>query len=155
MRDMTKQFALCAALSALILSACESPEAAGGGESVTATEEGGDAEQSGSGEEIVFSETGWLTVGADGAVQTTFIDPDGRYRDLRNGEQVAAGMWEQRRDGALCFEPDQGVGACWEPGNLEDDGSVIVTNGDGKNVEIKEVTYIPPADDDSEEEAGG
>ncbi len=158
------------ALAGLALASCEAPDESGGsgssaagspaaaaGESASAEGSGADGESE---EEasagLVFTESGWLTVGADGGVQTTFIDAGGRYRDLRNGEQVAEGKWQERPDGSLCFEPDAGFGACWEIEPLEDDGTAIAVNGEGKRIEIKRVSYIGPEaseDDDTDAES--
>lgn len=136
------------ALCGLTLSSCEAP-ADSSGEAATpsaSASEAGDAADGGEKETavLVFAESGWLTVGADGGVQTTFLDADGRYRDLRNGEQVAQGSWQQRPDGSLCFEPDTGFGACWTIEPLEDDGSAIAVNGEGKRIEVRRVSYIGP-----------
>lgn len=94
--------------------------------------------------DITVAESGWLTVGTDGAVQTTFFDPDGRYRDLRNGEPFGEGAWEQRPDGKVCFEPDSGRGACWETDQADENGEAKATNGDGKSIVIKQITYLAP-----------
>ena len=141
-----------AALAALTVSACAaepSGDSSGGAE---ASESGSDNSQSARlGQDVAISETGWLTVGSDGAVQTTFFDAGGRYRDLRNGALLAQGMWEQRPDGTVCFEPDAGLGACWETGSEDETGTVIATNGDGKRIEIKRVTYLAPPAPEADE----
>ncbi len=142
-------------LSALSLGACA--EEAGNGSSDSAdtsdtAEQASDA--TGSSDTLAVAETGWLTIGSDGAVQTTFFDTGGRYRDLRNGTLLSQGNWQQRPDGELCFEPDAGLGACWTTSSEEDGGTVIATNGDGKRIEIKRVTYIAPPAPDEEEEGG-
>ncbi|MEM7779518.1 MAG: hypothetical protein AAF697_03890 [Pseudomonadota bacterium] len=103
---------------------------------------------------ISVSGTGWLTVGSDGAVQTTFFDVDGRYRDLRNGSLFAGGTWEQRGDGTICFEPDAGLGACWKPGSADENGTAIATNSESKSIAIKQVTFIAAPADESEEAIG-
>ncbi|WP_407875644.1 hypothetical protein [Qipengyuania nanhaisediminis] len=100
------------------------------------------------GTEIAMAGTAWLTVGTDGAVQTTFVDEDGRYRDFRNSEPFGQGSWEQRPDGTICFEPDSGTGACWE---IEPDGSetdIFATDSEGRRIDIKRITYAPPQDDE-------
>ena len=93
---------------------------------------------------VIGAESGWLTIGTDGAVQTTFLDTGARYRDFRNSELLAEGTWEVREDGALCFEPDAGRGDCWEIGAADENGAAVATNSDGKVIEIKRVTYLPP-----------
>lgn len=98
---------------------------------------------------LITAESGWLTIGGDGAVQTTFFDAGGRYRDLRNGALLAEGSWELREDASVCFEPDAGRGACWQIGAVDDNGTAIATDPDGKQIEIRRVTYVapPPAED--------
>ena len=143
-------FPLLAAV--LGISAC-----APAGEDPSATTEAEAAEPSESpakpekqGRKIAMSETAWLTVGVDGAVQTTFFDADGRYRDLRNGTLAAEGNWERRSDDLLCFEPDTGLGACWETGPVDDKGEAIATDTAGKRIVIKRVAYIAPAVSDAD-----
>ena len=145
-------FAPFAACAALAMSACATEPSDDPSGSEDAAESGSASSQSErSGQDVAVSETGWLTVGTDGAVQTTFFDAGGRYRDLRNGALMAEGMWEQRPDGTVCFEPDAGIGACWETGSEDETGTVIATNGDGKRIEIKRVTYLaPPAPEETE-----
>lgn len=142
-----------ALLLAAALTAC-APEGGDASTDAVAGEQG-DTTQDAPSSTLVLSETGWLTVGSDGAVQTTFFDANGRYRDLRNGQLVAGGQWELRPPRTVCFEPDSGVGACWETGALDADGSATVTNGDGKAIEIKRVTYIAAPAEDADESAGG
>ncbi|MEP0392809.1 MAG: hypothetical protein ABJ205_08005 [Erythrobacter sp.] len=131
-----------ACLSLLVVTACapadegvDEAQASGGDNST------GDAPQA---EPMLMADTGWLSVGSDGSVQTTFLDTGGRYRDFRNGTALDTGDWEQRPDGSLCFTPDGGQGGCWTPDTPGEDGSIIVTSTDGKRVEIKRITYTPP-----------
>lgn len=146
------------ACAVLLLSGCAEGAGDAAGD-VSADASGGDAGGEQAVEEepqtIAMAETGWLTVSEDGAVQTTFFDAGGRYRDFRNGEPMGEGNWEQRPDGLLCFEPDEGSGACWETDKTDEDGSAIVTNEDGARVEIKRVTYVPPETDENEGEGDG
>lgn len=134
--------------AALAVSAC-----AAGGEDTSAPADAEapavDKEPETQGRDISFSETAWLTVGTDGAVQTTFFDADGRYRDLRNGALTAQGGWERRGDGMLCFEPDTGSGACWDTGPVDDKGEAIATDTAGMRIVIKRVAYIAPAASDA------
>jgi len=103
-----------------------------------------------SGEFSTVSETGWLTIGADGAVQTTYFDTDGRYRDFRNGEAVAEGEWRRDARDRVCFEPEAGRGACWSIDQPDDDGEAAATNADGKVIAIRRVAYMPPENNDDE-----
>lgn len=133
----------------LLLAAC-APSAEGDESAEAETDGGESANPSASVSALSVAETGWLTVGQDGAVQTTFFDGDGRYRDLRNGAELAGGQWEQRADGTICFEPDAGLGACWQTGAADDNGTIVATNSDGKSIAIKQVTYAAPSGGESE-----
>lgn len=155
--DSKHHFLIPALCLSIALAACAPAEDASGDDTAN-----GDAATEAeavtqSARDMAMTGSGWLTIGGDGAVQTTFLDPDGRYRDLRNGAFVAGGSWERRTDGRVCFEPDQGLGACWEIGSVEEDGSAIATDGGGKRVLIKQIGYIAPepADEDVIEDAEG
>lgn len=156
MKIRTVFIASITAPALLMLGACT--EEAGGAEAqsepptATPGEDGGSASDTRS-VTLAVADSAWLTVGTDGAVQTTFFDEGGRYRDLRNGQLFAQGAWEQRPDGTICFEPDTGFGACWQTEAEDENGTVIATNSDGKAIEIKRVTYIaPPVQEEGEEE---
>jgi hypothetical protein len=130
------------------IAVCLVPACAPGEDGSTATEEAAPddttADNGSAQEALLMADTAWLSVGSDGAVQTTFFDPDGRYRDLRNGQPMDAGTWQQRPDGSICFTPDTGLGDCWNHGKLEEDGSTVVTSASGKRVEIRQITYAGP-----------
>ncbi|MEO0588923.1 MAG: hypothetical protein AAFZ11_00035 [Pseudomonadota bacterium] len=98
-----------------------------------------------SAESLVMAETAWLSVSEEGAVYTTFLDPDGRYRDLRDGQIVHTGSWQQNASSELCFSPDNGTGACWEHGSPGLDGVMRATNRAGRSIEVKRITYTPQA----------
>lgn len=100
---------------------------------------------------MLVANTGWLSVGADGSVQTTFLDADGRYRDFRNGVVSDTGSWERRPDGAFCLQPDAGKNACWTADRPAKDGSVVVSSDFGKRIELKPISYTPPAEAGSED----
>ena len=153
--------ALLLALAALSLSACEAQtgdESGGLADNAPAAETAApEADEDGrESADIATAESGWLTVGIDGAVQTTFLDSGGRYRDFRNGELNAEGGWHRRPDGRLCFEPDEGLPACWqiEPSDTgaNGDSEAIAEDEDGKRVVIRRISYVgPPAEDDAAE----
>ncbi|EAQ28775.1 hypothetical protein NAP1_14288 [Erythrobacter sp. NAP1] len=157
MQIRTPLIAAIAVAGILTLGACAEETGGGEAESAPATDAAGESGGGGSTTEsitLAVTDSGWLTVGTDGAVQTTFFDEGGRYRDLRNGAPFAQGSWEQRPDGTICFEPDSGLGACWETEAEDENGLVIATNGDGKSIEIKRVTYLPPpAEEEAEAES--
>lgn len=154
MIDDLKFFRWIGPMAAIVLAGCAPAEE---GASNGGTDEANDASdgQAESADSIVFSAaSGWLSVGSDGSVQTTFLDAGGRYRDFRNGTAADIGKWEARADGSLCFTPDTGRGDCWSAGMLEDDGSSIVTSASGRRVEIKRITYAAPSGDEAAEETG-
>ena len=146
-------------MTPLLLAACEGAEvlspaatATGAGESAEAPSDP-PADQ-GSPERIAMAETGWLTIGRDGSVHTTQFDADGTYRDYRNGEFLQSGTWRRREDGLLCFTPasQDRLGACWETKGLEDDGTMRALDADGRTIQLRRVSYLPPKA--SEAEAG-
>ena len=155
---MQMRFPTSMALATLALVACSpeqaDPSSATPAEEVASTDAPADdssdgSESQGENADITFVESGWLTVGTDGAVQTTFFDAGGRYRDYRNGDLFASGTWQQRPDGRLCFEPESGRGACWSFSKPDENGDVTATNADGKAIEIKRVTYVAPTEDET------
>jgi len=92
-----------------------------------------------------MAETAWLSVSEEGVVYTTFLDPDGRYRDIRDGQIAYQGTWEQNASSELCFSPDNAMGACWEHGAPGLDGVMRATNRAGRSIEVKRITYTPRA----------
>ena len=144
---------MASALAMLLLPAC-SGESGADASGLPSGEETGAAGEL-SAESLVMAETAWLSVSADGAVYTTFLDPDGRYRDLRDGEIVFAGNWEQNASGRLCFAPDQGKLACWSHGSPGLNGEMRATNEEGYAIEVKRITYTPSPEPDAESEAEG
>ncbi|MGJ8598287.1 hypothetical protein, partial [Sulfitobacter sp.] len=132
MHIQTRTLALFAAVAALALTACDDGSQTGstGSDTDSSAAEASSEDGSGNGAEaasarepIAMGGTGWLTIGNDGAVQTTFLDSDGRFRDFRNGELLAEGNWERMPDERLCFEPDAGRGDCWEVEAPDADGT--------------------------------
>lgn len=95
--------------------------------------------------------TAWRSNAEDGARFVTYLDADGTYRDLRNGEAYQTGIWTYAsgaRGKLLCFTPEEeaGVKTCWEPGRREGD-NMIVTGPGGRRVELTGATYMPPEND--------
>lgn len=161
MRTLHKSSSLLIAPAALLVAAaCSEGTGETGGSLTAGSADAAVEEESDEGEEdssrtIPMTETGWLTVGSDGSVLTTFFDSGGRYRDFRNGEPLGEGRWEQRPDGSVCFDPDSGAGECWETDSPEDDGSMIVTNEDDKRIGVRRVTYTAPqTDEEASDETG-
>jgi len=138
-------------LAPLLLAACDGAEvlspaatATGSGESAETPSEP-EAEEK-SPERLAMAETGWLTIGRDGSVYTTQFDADGTYRDYRNGEFLQEGKWRRSEDGLLCFTPatQDRPGACWETLGLEDDGTMRARDADGRAIQLRRVSYLPP-----------
>lgn len=101
-----------------------------------------------------FASTAWRSVSDDGARYTTMLDPDGTYRDLRNGDAWGAGSWtlaERPGGSQLCLTPDDenGVETCWEPGRMKGDTMVATGAGD-RRIELRRVDYVPAGDDGEE-----
>ena len=109
------------------------------------TGEVGGEEESQSSESLKMAGTAWLSVSADGEVFTTYLDPDGRYRDVSGGTVRFAGAWRQTGNGELCFTPDTGEGACWDHGAPGLGAVMKATDASGHTIEVRQVAYTPPA----------
>ena len=103
------------------------------------------AETTLSAESLVMAETAWLSITAEGEVFTTYLDGDGRYRDVSGGEVRFGGTWEQNANRELCFSPDEGEGTCWAHRAPGLNGTMRATAPDGRAIEVKKVAYTPPA----------
>ena len=138
--------AALACAAALILAGCASQENAEEGTGPAAVAEGEAAQ---SARNLKMAETAWLSVSAQGEVFTTFLDSDGRYRDVNDGGVRFSGAWEQDETGQLCFTPDTGPAdgppQCWEHGAPGLGGIMRATNDAGRAIELKQVAYTPPA----------
>lgn len=143
------RFLLIAPFTLAVLTACSAQTA----------EEEAAAEQEVVGEETAtaggkaaepreFAGTAWRSMAEDGARFVTYIDEGGTYRDLRNGDPFQQGAWTWNADGfsrKLCFTPkaEGGVERCWSVSPVED-GVMIVTGLDDKQVELERVDYVLP-----------
>ena len=136
--------AISGGMAVFLISGCSAGSEPDAGEPASAASPSSDGTQL-SPESLVMAETAWLSVSEEGAVYTTFLDPDGRYRDLRDGQIVHTGSWEQNASSELCFSPDDGMGACWEHGSPGLDGVMRATNRAGRAIEVKRITYTPQA----------
>ena len=111
--------------------------------------------------------TAWRTATESGARLATYLDPDGTYRDLRNGDPYGTGSWAYT-DGArgklLCFTPsaetDNGsedgettepIETCWETSRVRD-GKMVVTGPGGKRVELTSIAYAAAASEEADEQ---
>jgi hypothetical protein len=146
MLDRVRKSVLLAAPLALALAACADSAETGGSEGPAIVEVSEPVEPEPVAR-IVLSETAWLSVSRDGAVFTTFLDPDGRYRDLRNGETIYSGSWFETPAGELCFQPDTGGAGCWAIGAPGDDRMVRATDGKGRDIALRRIAYAPPRRD--------
>ena len=131
-------------IAALAVTACA------GGDTTPEPETGSDAEAKStlSKESLKMAETAWLSISADGEVFTTYLDSDGRYRDLHEGELRYSGSWEQNENSELCFSPDMGEVSCWSHGLPRLDGTMRATTAGGRAIEVKKVAYAPPPSGD-------
>ena len=97
----------------------------------------------------VFAATAWRVLAADGARYTTYLDQDGTYRDLRNGDPWQTGEWTYAdgEDGKrLCLRPDAdtGIERCWEPDRMR--GDMMRLEGEtGTLIELESVEYVLPS----------
>ena len=144
MRSYTQNRTIAAVLALALLAGCAAEDTSGEGEG-EASPEGAASESPLSQESLVMAETAWLSVSEAGEVFTTYLDPDGRYRDERGGQVVYSGTWEQNPNRELCFMPDSGEGACWAHSSPGLDGVMRATSGQGRAIEAKKVVYTAPA----------
>lgn len=150
----TIRTALTMGALSLALSGCagEDTEAEPQGE---ASSETAPSESTLSEESLVMAETAWLSITADGEVFTTYLDGDGRYRDVSDGVVRFGGTWEQTADRELCFTPDDGQGTCWKHRAPGLNGTMRATASDGRAIEVKKVAYTPPAPSEEASAEGG
>lgn len=92
--------------------------------------------------------TAWRVLGQDGAVYITFLDADGLYRDLRNGDPWRNGNWLRDDAGKLCFTPaDEALtGECWKLKKPNTNGVMRASNDADKTIKLQQVTYVAPDD---------
>lgn len=96
----------------------------------------------------VFAGTAWRSMAEDGARFTTYLDEDGTYRDLRNGDDWQTGTWRYVEAGPLlCFIPEgeDVAETCWKPGKMRGDTMVATDAGD-RRIELEKVAYAPPGE---------
>lgn len=96
-----------------------------------------------------FAETAWRSTSEDGALFTTYLDRDGTYRDLRNGDPWQTGQWTFNATGdeRLCFTPDDedGVERCWKPESMRE-GTMAASGPGDRRIELERVDYQLPED---------
>ena len=139
------------AVAIATLAAC-SPEAGESNEAAHAPQEA--VTPSGEPAPDAFSATAWRALAADGARYTTYLDADGTYRDLRNGDPWQTGTWDHvdsPQGRLLCFTPDHdnGVERCWEPGRMSE-GTMRAESETGLSIELERVEYSRPPEVDEE-----
>ena len=130
-----------ASLSLPLVSGCAAEEVA---EISEDTQDSASPEGELSAESLVMADTAWLSITEQGEVFTTYLDGDGRYRDVRGGEVIYGGVWEQNQDRELCFTADAGESTCWAHGAPGLNGVMRATNGAGRAIEVKKVVYTAP-----------
>ena len=139
------------ALAGLALAACapETGETAEGSAADAPAE--GQETAAGSSTPDSFAESAWLTRAEDGARFVTYFDPDGTYRDMRNGDFLQAGSWTYA-DGPggkqICLEPDAdgSVKMCWQPDTMDGD-TMTATGPEDRRIELERTTYVAPEDE--------
>ncbi len=94
-----------------------------------------------------YLETAWRTMAEDGARYVTYLDSDGTYRDLRNGDAFQTGTWafaDGPNGGQLCFNPEgeNARESCWQPEVMRDD-SLFVRGPEDRRIELTRVEYTP------------
>lgn len=92
-----------------------------------------------------FAGTAWRAQGEDGSLYTTYIDADGTYRDLRNGDPWQTGKWtyDLAGENRLCFTPDDENGAerCWRPERMHGAALDVIGGVEARRVELEPVEY--------------
>ncbi|MEE4204881.1 MAG: hypothetical protein V2I39_01220 [Erythrobacter sp.] len=144
--------ALAALALVVALPGCSEPPSNSGGSATNAASAETEEEAS-SDESLAMAATAWLSVSDAGDVYITYLDPDGRYRDLKEGRLAFSGTWRQKAGGELCFTPDQGTAQCWEHGAPGADRRMLATSSDGREIELRRITYSPPPKDEEVEDA--
>lgn len=93
-----------------------------------------------------FIRTAWRVMGEDGARYTTYLDEDGTYRDLKNGELWQTGSWSFGEDEKLCLTPEDEDGAtmCWDPLRMDGRDALIVVSDADRRVRLEKVDYRIP-----------
>ncbi|MGI8942955.1 MAG: hypothetical protein ACR2FJ_01735 [Qipengyuania sp.] len=96
-----------------------------------------------------FVRTAWRVLGENGARYTTYLDEDGTYRDLKNGELWQTGSWSFGEDEKLCLTPEDENGAtrCWDPLRMEGKDALIVVSDADRRVRLEKVDYRIPDED--------
>lgn len=106
-----------------------------------------DASPTGSPVPKVFAATAWRATSDDGARFTTYLDSDGRYRDVRNGDPWQSGTWrfDTSGGGLLCFKPEgeDGTETCWKPDRMHGD-TMDASDEKGRQIELRRVEYVAP-----------
>lgn len=138
-RPLTTVFA--GSLCCVLLSACAAEE---NSEPASPSSDGNVTTAELSAQSLTMAQTAWLSVSVDGVAYTTFLDPDGRYRDVNGADIIFAGKWEQNAGGQLCFTPDNGRASCWAHGSPGLNGVMRATNEAGYSIELKRIAYTPP-----------
>lgn len=95
-----------------------------------------------------FAGTAWRTNGEDGAVFSTYLDEDGTYRDMKNGQPLQQGSWEALEGDRICFTPDaeDRSGECWETEVPDANGTMRATSDKGRTIELRRIAYVAPGE---------
>ena len=166
--------------SALLLAACSAPADDPASSALQPTGEAAADTVSERSSEIDlpedFAGSGWRVQDETGARYITYLDADGRFRDLRNGDPFTTGAWEVDAEERICFMPDGPDGAddedaeatsdmpgrpaqptlrqptlrtCWRPQRMASDGAMALIGPSGRRIHAMPVEYLaPPTQDD-------
>ncbi|QKG70706.1 hypothetical protein [Erythrobacter mangrovi] len=116
-------------------------------DTTTASATAAAGEQASTGIPQAFAETAWRAQGRDGSQYITYLDSDGTYRDLRNGDPWQTGTWtyDLAGENRLCFTPDDENGAerCWRPERMHGKAMDVIGGPEARRVELEPVAYEP------------
>ena len=78
----------------------------------------------------------------EGVPTTAVLTPDGKYTDSQDGEVVESGVWMERADGKVCFDPegDDTPETCFTIGETGSDGAFVATPDEGEPLTIRKVS---------------
>ena len=109
-----------------------------------------------------YAGTAWQVSDADGARYITHLDPDGTYRDLRNGDPLQQGTWSVDAEDRICFSAPfaqdedatdaEGLETCWRPHHMAGEGELLLHGQSGRRIMATRVEYSP-ADEDNDTSA--
>jgi hypothetical protein len=78
----------------------------------------------------------------DGVPTTAVLMADGMYTDSQDGQVTESGMWAERDDGKVCFDPegDDTLETCFTIGETGSVGTFVATPDEGEPLTIRKVS---------------